>query len=346
MKQIILAPLLLWSSFSFANIESNFKVLDGADFPVKKDEISVSNLPKVRSQGGFGSCVGFTTSTVAQHFLCKENNIKNCANLPDSKLISPFHMLGFSFTTNDRAFGGDLDSHSHTIFGGFSDRALNNLTKAGLSHAESCYPYDQLVRKYGNDNKTVDKMLERLQALYKKNKSTEAGSCVDCVKKAMQTDMFSRATTEDIETALRAKTFEEFLYHATIGAFMDTNGCEDIVEIDPPAKAETYPPKNVKKTYESSMQKIKDVLKNGNIIAMDGICPYVKNKSCTGKHSVVITGYRKQCTTSGDCRDLIRVHNSWGQEWQQRNNDGWVDAQSLIGKDAKDLETLSWLVRD
>ena len=30
-----------------------------------------------------------------------------------------------------------------------------------------------------------------------------------------------------------------------------------------------------------------------------------------------------------DKRDLFKVHNSWGAEWQRQNNDGWVDADQF-----------------
>jgi hypothetical protein len=48
----------------------------------------------------------------------------------------------------------------------------------------------------------------------------------------------------------------------------------------------------------------------------------------------VISGYKKVCNGS-DCKDIFKVHNSWGEEWQKLNNDGWLDADQIVNNTMK-----------
>ncbi len=36
-----------------------------------------------------------------------------------------------------------------------------------------------------------------------------------------------------------------------------------------------------------------------------------------------------------NCKEVFKLHNSWGVEWQKKNNDGWVDADTLVQNTAK-----------
>ncbi len=67
---------------------------------------------------------------------------------------------------------------------------------------------------------------------------------------------------------------------------------------------------------------------------------------CPDAHSVVISGYRKICkkhATPEDCRHSLKIENSWGEEWQKSNNDGWVDAQIFMDRTAYLGQNLLWI---
>ena len=50
-----------------------------------------------------------------------------------------------------------------------------------------------------------------------------------------------------------------------------------------------------------------------------------------GTHEIIISGFKKTCTSSGKCIDQLKVHNSWGQSWQnQYTNSGWINADNLV----------------
>ena len=48
-------------------------------------------------------------------------------------------------------------------------------------------------------------------------------------------------------------------------------------------------------------------------------------------HSLLISGYKKVIDPkTGEEKELFKVHNSWGKNWQIANNNGWVDARHFI----------------
>ena len=69
------------------------------------------------------------------------------------------------------------------------------------------------------------------------------------------------------------------------------------------------------------------------------VCAFPQNgDECKSVHSVVISGYKKVCTKDSKpvCKDVFKIHNSWGAEWQRMNNDGWVDADAFTQNTSKD----------
>lgn len=324
-----------------------FKLVDKTSFPQSQDVIALSNLPRVRSQGGFGACAGYSSAAVAQYYHCKHSNIQNCSAVPANKEISPIQMMTFANRDNDQVAEGYIASYNNIKFEGAGSASLRNLASIKVALAESCYPFDQVVNKYGDDGKAVDAMLDRLREMYQASKRTEGSACLECIQKAVQEDLKANANIEDIRMALRQNTFEEFLYRSTIGRSFDNLGCEDIVRIRPIPKIGAFPGEKKVATPAEALAKIKEVIKSGYPIVYDGMCPYSENGKCLGYHSVALTGYKKQCTADGKtCRELVRVQNSWGEEWQRQNDDGWVDAQTFLQSRKIEAGSMTWLYSD
>jgi hypothetical protein len=154
-----------------------------------------------------------------------------------------------------------------------------------------------------------------------------------------------KADAELIQAGLQKKTFGSF-WQA-----MMFDQCRD-----KPIKLSKNPVSNYfpEPTANGSAKKVstgeliakgKEILKGGNPFLVDGICPQYRNGKCVEPHSVAVTGYRKVCKSDGSCRDLFKIQNSWGADWQKRNNDGWLDAESFL--DHKDSSVppiiLGWL---
>ncbi len=338
---------ILWSSVSFAAVENRLLSLDKTAFPLSTVESSLTNTPRVRTQGAFNVCYGFSSATVAQYFLCNYGvkKVQQCSSVPAKQEISPLSMVGFSNRTRKDAPGGFISNHYNIKFGGVAAASLSNMSTAGMGLAESCYPFDPLAQKYGNDEKAADQMLERVKNLYESNKGkTEGQVCLDCISKVVQEDLQTNANITDIKNALKLQSFEEFLYAITLGK--NKNGCEDVVELEPSPVFKAYPAlDDVKQaTSDEIVSKAREVLKLGYPLALDGICPIYENGKCKGLHSVVITGFREQCTADKKkCKKVLRIQNSWGEEWQRKNDDGWIDAETILGSKNWGPGTLTWL---
>lgn len=137
--------------------------------------------------------------------------------------------------------------------------------------------------------------------------------------------MGAKTDLEAIESGLVKASFETFLYTSIF------DSCEDQTKLTGYPKTIMYPENsNSKVSYSDLLNKSKEVLKTGVPFVLDGVCPFYRGKQCVGTHSVAVAGYRKVCKKDGSCRDLLKVHNSWGEDWQRKNNDGWVDAESLL----------------
>lgn len=139
----------------------------------------------------------------------------------------------------------------------------------------------------------------------------------------------------------------------------------------------TFPEDPLKVTnYKDSLNQIKEVLNKKIPIAVNNVClgkdfdpiktqeksaliqkqgfkvksagkTDVQNDmfACSEPHSVVISGYRKICKKDApdDCRETIKIENSWGETWQKENNDGWVDARAFLDRTAYIGRNLLWL---
>ncbi|MCO4754432.1 MAG: hypothetical protein KC478_08105, partial [Bacteriovoracaceae bacterium] len=75
---------------------------------------------------------------------------------------------------------------------------------------------------------------------------------------------------------------------------------------------------------------------------------FIKGRPNTcAPHAVTIVGIKESCNAQS-CKILFKVQNSYGQEWQDRNNDGWVEAMPLI-KRARAYRTagyMTWVTND
>lgn len=335
---------ILLSSVSFGNYQTSFKTVSQESFPKVLDFLELQNLPRVRSQGAFGACAGYSAATVAQFYSCKHNKVNDCSKISRDKEISPIGMLAYANPNSDNSDPGNMASYENIKFSGSAAYALNNISRFRMAFAESCYPFDQVVNKYGDNEQAVEAMLGKLRTIFEQSKRTEGSACLECIQKTLKEDLLFQSNLKDIERALKKDTFEEFLYHSTIGIEDSKTSCDDFVDIRPEAKFDYFPQQGTASSGQI-ISKVKEVLKSGYPVVVGDLCPYSQEGKCLGTHSVAVTGYRKQCTKDGkQCRDLFRVQNSWGEEWQKENNDGWLDAQSLFDNRSIGTGTLAWLV--
>ncbi len=335
--------LLLWSRCGFSSVISTLRPISPEiknTYSLTQFETIIANMPRVRSQDSLGVCFGFSSATVVQHYACLEQK-SSCNPLDEMKEISPMSMVAWANPNDPNKRAGTWTNHSNIRFSGLGYGALGHfaLDKNNMTFSESCYPFDQLANRYSDDKEAIETIVEKLKAEYDRFK-TEGSTCEECLLKLVQKDLGAKTTLRDLAIGLKQKTFEQFLYTAFVGS------CESgLIAITPPAKMNMFPKQNETANYKELLGEIKKVLSLGRPLILDSVCPYYENNKCTGGHSVVITGYRSICKKDNpkDCRDVLKIQNSWGEDWQKRNDDGWLDAKILLGDKPFSEGAVSWL---
>lgn len=369
--------LTLWScNFAFSVPHSPWQFVQEQGKKECEKNI-VENMPRVRSQDSLPICGPMASATVAQFQVCKSLNIANCSRVDRKQEVSPFSTLAWTHTNTGRGVP-ELQNHENIqVYGktkGAAGDALRNAKKDALFVSDSCYPLDQFANEYevtGDPNVNaeneikVQDIFDRINTDYNRYQSrnkTEGEFCEECEGMGGAVSKLRIATSaNDIKKHMNSSkglNSAQFLYNLMLGS------CDDGVAIEPAPKFEMFPKgyeqekKKAQKigskevqnfNYNALVGKIKSVLKTKNPLAFDGVCLKYEGDKCVTGHSVVISGYRKVCKDSAcgtECRDVLKVQNSWGEDWQKRNNDGWVDARALLSyvtEDPSRMENvLSW----
>jgi hypothetical protein len=301
---------------------------------------------------------------MAQYQICKSNPtlFPDCSKVPRDKEVSPFSALAWMHTDTGSGVH-ELQNHSNLTFygdiGGASD-GLANARGDFVFATDSCMPFDQFANAHGLEAdaelKEIFQQIDNEYITYAKKKEiekTEGEFCENCEVARAVNRLKLPLSLDEIKSSLAAskkagKNSKQAMYDLTIG------NCKDAITLDQSPKFDEFPKGYAKAfkdkdkgtlkqfTYDALIGKVKDVLKGpppgdkGNPLAFDGVCLEYAGKECKkGRaHSVVISGYRKVCKKNGDCvadcRDVVKVQNSWGKDWQIKNDDGWVDAKTLF----------------
>lgn len=380
LSTVLLFALWSWSGTSFAKFPATFQIVEGFN-EAPNSTVEIKNMPRFRSQDSFGVCYAFAAQTIIQKKICDDYNSDKpsipmiCNELPLNQEISPF-----SVATLARELKEEESALNSSLFKSIniSDQkiafVLKNAAERFRFEPECRYPFDVVANKYGEKKEIVNKVIKDIEASYIANKAkTEARAdiCVDCIAEDVNEKLGTQVYAEQIEEALQKGTFQEFLYsiifpepsskQKCLGEKSSSKECLQVKVNQSKCKELRYRIRPEYKRYpggeevgdnKSMIAKIKEVLQKnptGNPVAMEGVC--IERDSITGtcksKHGFVISGYKKVCSNS-KCLDLIKVHNSWGKDWQDRHNGGWVHAESILENAKNDKgnfrqATLTWL---
>lgn len=369
-KRTLVLSTLLWSSFCLtAKAEIVFTdsyTLAHPQASVKQgSEVVVSDMPKVRNQDSLGICYACTATTLAQKQLCDADvSLKGrCDQLKESETLS---MLSFALGHYDNenskpAFKFNFNNGGHTylslqfkILEALKNHEKYKITFYPTARSEQCGRFDQFANNFGTNQAAVEAYFAKLKSLYELNKKhykiiseTEAKSeCQDCLDQLateLRTHFNISKKTDFLQLGLKTNNFEEFLAQ-TLFENVSPVSCKNInlavrnIGLYP-TKETT--PKDLSSLQKSIITKGVEILKQNKPFSLDGFCTQKDNvtQQCVGKHSTIISGYKEVCH-NGQCTQLFKVHNCYGQDWQNANNDGWVSAEKLINHKET---TMTWL---
>ncbi|MDO9183382.1 MAG: hypothetical protein Q7U04_13290 [Bacteriovorax sp.] len=343
--------LILFSLSYFVNHQVYAKDYDSALVTIpkefsKNDTIEIKNMPPIRSQDGLGLCTSFAVSALFDFYTCQAKKI-DCSKISPDQQASVLGIAKYAENTDLMDDPENSNNYKKIRIGGMAgDTCMNIINNFKKIPKESCAPFDLLMNINTTSIQNQKDNIVALESKYKMSKEQKV-DCVDCIADDIKALFPFSGSKAKIKAALGEPEYEKFLYSLLLPEKCNQDSKFQITA--PSKELDYFPKENEKIDRPGVVNKIKDILKNGTPIIADAVCMaevFVEPKSkCNPGHSVVISGYSQMCSTVKPikCYDAFKVHNSWGQKWQDENNDGWILADEFIKRTHNMIGTFSWL---
>jgi len=368
-RWILIATVLLLSGSTFADNDISwvFRTIDKSYKPRVETELTARSMPPIYDQSGFPICYAMAATTLLQQEYCRQRN-EDCKLLPPDKRISPFEMVAGQYAINNRnALGLNFDrGGSPVAAANYLARDRGTIRTAACHNFEYiARKFPSPLEGFTDSQLTqIRGVLNKIREQYEIKKSG-GEACISCVSSVLAEYFDVRLTDDQLKSAMAATSFERALYDIFLGscnktiivsktaerrvdAYKDAmaKGSSDSsswkggsVQGDTPS-LHRFPAREQsaiddilglphKERTELVLKHIKRVLAKNRPVGIEGCVAY-KNNACIGDHAFVIGGYRKVCNTRGECIDSLQIINSWGQGWQDRYDNGWIDARYLL----------------
>lgn len=334
-------------------IPPEYSVVDGT-------ELVVQNMPRVRNQGGTGICYAFTAQAILEHAYCVSRGIENCGQ---SGKLSVLDLSRFSRNLVEETKNNDIDTTDRFNYeglnisnGGHPALTLHNVLKTGSIAMEKCAPFDQTLIQSDSPEEVINshiKFWENIEKLYRTVRAGEE-SIASALDKLLA-DKRIITPKEDIEEAFKQDSYALFL-----DRLMIPDKCWDLKNQTTlrgywsqgfwPKGSNPQNEASELQRYEHGISIIRERISKqqptGLSYCAQPTLTAKSIKSCgTFSHTVVITGYRRTCSTD-KCLDALKIHNSWGEVWQRQNDEGWVEARTLLDRSFYEEGSLTWIYKE
>jgi hypothetical protein len=288
------------------------------------DVIEVRNMPEVRSQGGLPVCYGITAWYAYMQFQCEANQ-SDCRSLNPDTTPSPI-MLGALGVNKElyEKYGSVYNRVVPYSIGGGDSDALFALNGEDQVWADACFPLDRTIQHFGGSNRKMFNAFENLKSQFFERNKNEGKLCMNCLLDTLHDDFGLTPDQTIVQKALSENVFDKFLFDLFV------LGCNKKVDVKD-FHLRVWPNMSETASYDNFIAKLRSVLQK-NTPVLTSICLDQKNTSdeqCKSGHAVAITGYRKVCAKAASCTEYLKVHNTWGADWQRLNSDGWLDSRTL-----------------
>lgn len=313
------------------------------------EKIEVPNMPPIRSQDGLGLCGTFAAATAMDFITCKQKKIE-CGSLPLSEQVSTLDLASYNLRPDQPDMPPDTELNVKLYISGFASDAIKNVYNNSYTVArESCAPFESELNLRVKTVDQANQDMEKLKKNFERMK-TEADFCVDCFAKEIKSSFPGLGSIQEIRDKLKEPNYGKFLHKLLIPAkcVKDVNSESTERMKVPEFNMTSWPSAEMKDvTAEKFVEKAKKLLANGIPIIADAVCFQdvlpAKPEDCKEAHSFIISGFSKMCDKSGKCVNAFKVHNSWGQRWQNENRDGWVEADEIIKRTGLKPGSFTWL---
>ena len=287
-------------------------------------KIEIPNMPAYETQDDLGECRAFSVRTIMQKYTCEKwkSDIPDCANPPADLSISPFGMLIY---TNNNFYEEEAFQPLQEKTRSMHD-ILMDISKNPSFILSSCKPPSNLVNNFSLKGKegleNRDNFFDYLKKIYKDKNSIDL-NIGDCLNEIEQVTGIKKELI-NLKKAFIQDSFDKFLYTL----FFD--GCK-LEGFADGFRPNSYPNDKTNATTADIKNRIIEGLKKGKPVLLPSLCMVADSSNkCKEGHSVVVSGYKKVYKNKNELKNLFKVHNSWGINWQKSNNNGWVDADVLV----------------
>lgn len=341
--QLLIATLL--SACSLATAAEGYP----AFAPMPKEYLSapgevieVRNMPDVRNQGGLSICFGMSAWTVYMQAQCRATG-SGCKAIQPEQAPSPLVLAALGANSDfTEKHGSKIIPYSSMGSGAAALYGMSSITRV---LAESCYPWGQFVEKHHGNASQIVAVFSNLKSNFFEQNKQGKSICMDCLLRTLRADFDLNLDLATVEKALGEETYDQFLYDVFLKPCKTKVGIAEIKVRFWPGAVGGQANANGNVIYQEFISTIRNLFKS-NHPATVGLCLNEKlsAEQCKNGHEVVLSGYRNVCRANGqNCADYIKVHNSWGSDWQRRNSDGWIDAKIFFDYMHKDEHALAWI---
>lgn len=294
---------------------------------IEGTKIEIPNMPAYKTQDDIGDCKAFSLAVLLQHYTCEKwkSDIPDCKNPPADSAISYFGLMAYTnqVPNQENTFQPDQEE------GKAMDVVIDDLSKSGNRLIlEGCKSSEIIVKEFSlNGSEGLDKrdaFFKYLKNLYEKLKNKNESEIKDCTAEVDKLNAFVdlKFNATILKKAFTKNDFDHFLYELFFSNCMKENFPSGF-------RAAAFPLDSMNATPIEVKAQILKGLKFGKPVLFPSLCvSQDNNNECKSSHSLVISGFKKVKNKRLE-KDVFKVHNSWGLEWQKKNNDGWVDADII-----------------
>lgn len=316
MKFFILLNLLIISPVFAVN---PYELRSGQD-PVCDDSyVELKNLPPVRAQGLHGLCYAFSALNLLEYLRCSGAAYpQGCYSQKGSSL----HLSRFNNTyLNQIKIGGDAGQ----ILAVFQNE--RKLARESCTNYESWSKlnktYEEQLKKLGKTDAESDERdaFYFLTSQLNSNKDETTLSCLakDILQSGMQSNI------QDVVNVLKQSDND---WRALRYKLLVPQTCFQNMLSYPEYSIHVYPSRKQTRNSQDAKNHVYQSLKAGVPIEAN-FCAQIQANGKCGGHSLIVVGQRNICNTQ-KCTLQFRVQNSYGQRWQELNDNGWVEADNFI----------------
>ena len=313
---------------------------------VEGSKIEIPNMPAYKTQSDFGECIAYSMGTLLQKHSCDvwKDSMPDCMHPPAKYDYSYFAIQIYTnrleknqtetyrVKISPAATGTKFPLPSiYQIFQWYNRDDLI---------VEECRPFYKLTEKFSLAGQAGRILLDSFLVYLKAEYDIHIGQNISAEEE--------KSILEKIEnyTGIDKKYFDvrkAFLIknniatgHASFEGFMYSllfDGCQRQFAADG-YDVQAYPDDATIAQDDDIINRAIVELKKSHPIIISSVCMrgYKDSGNCDESHTLVISGYKTVIAVNNkkEVKRLFKVHNSWGQKWQNAYNGGWVDADNLV----------------